>query len=59
MIDTNIFFEKIKFKYIQPDERKGIKYKILKKIKKIFNKNDIINLDKSKLSPEDLIFLMN
>ena len=43
MIDINIFFEKIKFKYIQPDERKGIKYKILKKIKKIFNKNDIIS----------------
>ena len=57
MIDINIFFEKIKFKYIQPDEKKGIKYKILKKIKKIFNKNDIINLDKSKLSSEDLVFL--
>ena len=57
MIDTNNFFEKIRFKYIQPNEKKGIKYKILKKIKKTFNKNDIINLDKSKLSSEDLVFL--
>ena len=57
MLDTNSFFEKIRFKYIQPNEKKGIKYKILKKIKKTFNKNDIINLDKSKLSSEDLVFL--
>lgn len=55
------FFKKIRFKYIQPDEKKSgikkIKYKIYKKIKKILSSSDIINLDISKLEKEDKDFL--
>lgn len=56
------FFEKICFKYIQPnEEKKGIKkikYKIYKKIKKtFFNRSDILNIDISKLEKEDVDFL--
>ena len=52
------FFEKIHFKYIQPQEnKKGIKYKIYKKIKKTFKIDDILNLDISKLDEEDKEYL--
>ena len=41
----NNFFEKIKFKYISPNNRKNFKYKIYKSIRKKLNKNDVINLE--------------
>ena len=51
------FFNKINFKYIQPDEKKGLKYKLYKSIRKKLNKNDTLNLNLKKLNIEDLNFL--
>ena len=51
------FFKRIQFKYIQPNEKKGIKYKIYKSLRKKFEKNDTLNLDLYKLSKEDNDFL--
>ena len=49
---------KIEFKYIRPNNSRGLKYKIYKKMRKMFFKNDIINLKKFiKSRMEEGIFL--
>ena len=50
---------KIEFKYIQPNNSRGLKYKIYKKMRKMFFKNDIINLKKNQISKFDLDYLKN
>ena len=53
----NNFFEKIKFKYISPSNRKNFKYKIYKSIRKKLNKNDVINLETKLLDKSQHNFL--
>ncbi len=48
---------KIEFKYIKPNNSRVFKYKIYKKIRKLFFKNDIFNLKKNKISKLDLDYL--
>ena len=61
-ISLNIYYEelrKIKFRYVQPNNSRGLKYKVYKKIRKLFFQNDIINLKKNKISKFDLDYIKN
>ena len=53
----NDFFEKIKFKYINLNNKKNFKYKIYKSIRKKLNKNDVINLETKLLDKSQHNFL--
>ena len=48
---------KVKFNYIQPENKRNIKYQIYKKIRKNFFKNDLFNLNKETLDELDKDYL--
>ncbi|SVC15899.1 uncharacterized protein METZ01_LOCUS268753, partial [marine metagenome] len=48
---------KVKFNYIQPENKRNIKYQIYKKIRKNFFKNDLFNLNKETLDELDRDYL--
>ncbi len=47
----------LEFNYIQPSSPRGLKYKIYKKLRKLFFKNDIINIKKKKITKTDFNYL--
>ena len=48
---------KVKFNYIQPENKRSIKYQIYKKIRKNFFKNDLFNLNRKTLDKLDKDYL--
>tara|TARA_Y100000590_G_scaffold88256_1_gene99090 strand:+ start:349 stop:1083 length:735 start_codon:yes stop_codon:yes gene_type:complete len=48
---------KIEFKYIKINNSRGFKYRIYKKLRKLFFKNDLFNLKKNKFSSSDFLYL--
>ena len=48
---------KIRFNFIQPKDTRGLKYQIYKKIRKIFYKNNLFNLNQTSLEILDKKYL--